>query len=619
MHYTFRTYAWDLGIITQSLWTTLNSDKILYSTLEVPYGNPTGNFMGVHFSPILFFILPIYAMYQTPETLLVFQSFILAIAALPLYWIAKDKLGKKTYALAFSLTYLLNPSLHGVNTYDFHLEIFTPLFILFAFYYIEKGKWLKAIPFLFLELTTLEFAPLIVFSLGFYFFIKNLKRSVLKSQDRMKVVKRVTPHIILMLISIFSFYLAIYVIQSINPLKRGGAPGKWEYWGSSVFEIPVNILKNPNEAIIRMVTPIEKPYFIIFLFAIVLFLPIFAPIELLLSFSWLIPALLTDYPPYYQPCYQYTAFILGQIFIAAIYGFSNFFSSLKAKEHNKLEQKTILAILITSLLLLATFSPIGIPAFTNRSVRPYSISTVFEIDHIEKLYSAINLIPTNASIATTWDIFPHVCQRLHAYVLKWPMDYPVEYILVDLKSPCLKMGIYGPTPNKIINLVNGEYGIVASLDGILLLKRYYDGPVKYYAPQKDVFNYNHLVPGSARIIWDYTGIFRKVICSDLENSVGVIWFGPYKYFAPGSYKATFRLKIANKTYSLLLDVTSDLGTTILSNRTINAGEFKQLNTWQDFSLYFELSQPTELEFRGWSFFNNTYVALDYVNVTQLGP
>lgn len=38
-HYAFRTNAWDLGIYSQSLYTTLNHGKILYYTAELP-GNP---------------------------------------------------------------------------------------------------------------------------------------------------------------------------------------------------------------------------------------------------------------------------------------------------------------------------------------------------------------------------------------------------------------------------------------------------------------------------------------------------------------------------------------------------------------------------------------------------
>jgi len=621
MHYTFRTYAWDLGIITQSLWTTLNSDKILYSTLEVPYGNPTGNFLGVHFSPILLIILPVYALFQSPQTLLVFQSFILAIAALPLYWIARDKLQNKLFGLAFATAYLLNPALHGVNTYDFHLEIFTPVFILFAFYYLEKGKWLKAIPFIILELTTLEFAPPIVFSLGFYFFVKKLKEGLSEQESKLKLAKKVMPYLILVLVSIFCFYLALHVIQTINPLKTGGPSGKWEYWGSNVFEAAANIIRNPAEAIMMMVTPIEKPYFALFLLASALFLPLLAPVELIMSLPWLIAALLTDYPPYYQPYFQYSAFLIGQIFIAAIYGFRNLFALKQGKSHDNKQEKMILALMISSLLLSVTVSPVGISAFTNRSHRPYAVSTEFGLDHVDKLHKIINLIPTNASVATIWDIFPHLCQRLHAYFLKWPMDYPVEYILVDLKSPFLITGIYGLTPYEtVIKLFeSNEYGILASVDGIMLLQRGYNGSLKYYAPQKYVFSaYNQLILGSGKIIWDHTSTSRKIIISD-QNSLGIIWYGPYRYFAPGNYSAIFRMKTTNETCQLLLDVATKRGSILIAQRNVNGTEFKQTNSWQDFHIYFKIDKPTGLEFRGKSTSNNTQVALDYVIVEQLSP
>jgi uncharacterized membrane protein len=619
MHYTFRTYAWDLGITDQALWTTLNTDKMLYSTLEVSYGNPSGNFLGVHFSPILLIILPVYALFQAPETLLIFQSFILAIAALPLYWIARDKLQNKLFGLAFATAYLLNPALHGINTFDFHLEIFSPVFILFAFYYIDKGKWLKAIPFIILELTTLEFAPLLVLSLGFYFFLKKLKEGFSGQQSKLKTAKKLVPCITLMLVAIFSFYLSLYVIQTINPLKTGGAPGRWEYWGSSVLEIPENIIRNPVEAITFVITPIEKLYFLIFLFASALLLPLLAPIELLMSLPWLIAALLTDYPPYYQPYYQYSAFVIGQIFIAAIYGFRNLFSLKQEKEHNKTQHKMIIALVMSSLLLSAAISPVAAPAFTNRTLRPYSIGVAFGPDHVEKLHRVIDLVPANASVATIWDIFPHICQRLHAYFLKWPMDYPVEYILVDLKSPTLRMGIYGLTPNRIIIehiMKDNEYGVIASVDGILLFQRGYNGSLKHYDPQKDVFNYKKLISSSGKIIWDYTSKSRRIIISDPDNSPGVLWFGPYEYFAPGSYSATFRLKTANETCQLLLDIVSDEGRKIIALRSIFGSDFEQVDSWQEFSLRFEIDEITELEFRGFYISNNTEIAVDYVKIEQ---
>src|SRR4030042_823535 len=56
-HWAFETHAWDLGIFTQSLWTTAYGNRFLYHTPEL-FINPTGSFFGVHFSPLLLGLLP---------------------------------------------------------------------------------------------------------------------------------------------------------------------------------------------------------------------------------------------------------------------------------------------------------------------------------------------------------------------------------------------------------------------------------------------------------------------------------------------------------------------------------------------------------------------------------
>lgn len=622
MHYIFKTYAWDLGIVTQSLWTTLNSGKVLFSTLEVAYGNPSGIFLGVHFSPILFLILPVYAIFQSPQTLLVLQSFILGIAALPLYWIARDKLGNKLYALAFATAYLLNPALHGVNTYDFHLEIFTPLFMLFAFYYLDKGKWLKALPFIILELTTIEFAPIIVFSLGLYFLLKRVIENRAAKLNKATLTKKLVGPVVLMVASVFCLLLAFQVMALINPLKEGGTYGNWSYWGTNVSQVIGNVLRNPAQAVTVMFTPIDKPYFVILLFSPILFLPLLAPVELLIALPWLIVALLSDYLPYYQPYYQYSALIVGQLFIAAIYGFYRLTTTKHPQNTNGVIYNRIIALLvILNVLIFLTVSPVGISVFTQRSIRPYGIAPEEGSRHLSMLYSVLSLVPSNASIATEQDMFPHICQRIDAYFLKWPLDYNVDYILVDVKSPTFTMGINGLTPDQItINVLKDhEYGILASEDGVLLLKIGYAGPLASYSPQTDVFDYEQLISASGKTEWDYASASTKIITSDAANSVGMIWFGPYAYCVPGNYSAVFKLKTANETCELLLNIAAQSGALSLADRVVNGTEFKQLNAWQEFSVNFKVDLPTKLEFRGIGISNNTEVSVDYVRVEQIGP
>lgn len=434
--------------------------------------------------------------------------------------------------------------------------------------------------------------------------------------------KKLAAPIALMIVSLFCFYFALYAIAAVNPLKTGGTYRVWDYWGSNVFEVIQNVIRNPNEVLIVLLTPIEKPYFLFFLFSCTLFLPLFAPLELMIIVPWLFTAFLTDYQPYYQPYYQYTAFILGQLFIAAIYGFKKLFpynSNTNNKE--KIQKKIITAMLVVNVLILFAISPVGIPAFTSRSIRPYAITSLIDSNHIAELHKVLKLIPSNASIATIHEIFPHVCQRLHAYILKWPLDYDVEYILIDVKSPTFTWAIQGPTPDQItINLMKEKsYGVVASSDGIMLLKKDYNGTLQYYTPQRDIFDYQTLIPLIGEIKWDYTSTSKKIIINNPEYSPGYIWYGPYKYFAPGTYNATFKIKTSNENSQILLDIVTNHGDTIIAQRIINGTEFHLRNTWQEFTLSFKIDEITQLELRGKCLSTNTQVAIDYVKVEQENP
>jgi hypothetical protein len=102
------------------------------------------------------------------------------------------------------------------------------------------------------------------------------------------------------------------------------------------------------------------------------------------------------------------------------------------------KRRIISAMLLLNVFMFMAISPVGIPAFTSRGMRPYAFGTEVDLHHVEELYKVLSLIPSNASVATIHEIFPHVCERLHAYCLKWPLDYPVDYILVDVKSPTVE-------------------------------------------------------------------------------------------------------------------------------------------------------------------------------------
>jgi uncharacterized membrane protein len=613
MHYAFKTYAWDLGIFTQSLWTTVNKGKLFYYTIELP-ANPSGSFMGTHFSPILFLVLPVYAIFQSPCTLLVLQSIVLGLGALPVYWIAKKQFNDRLSAVGLAVAYLFYPALQSVNTFDFHTEAFIPLFFLMTFHYIEEKKWFKGLLFALLTLSTIEFAPILILFLGGYLVLKEVFRTH-SAEHNETFLRRISFPLMLITIALVWFFAAFYVMNTVNPIKGTGLPGNWTFWGSSLSEAAVNILTHPLEALTFMVSPIGKVFYVFSLMAPLLMLSLFSP-EFLVALPWLIAAPLSEYWLYYNFYFQYSAFAIGQLFVAAIFSLKrlSFFTN-DGQRNLRLQRRMIVAILTASILLCVALSPIGLPRLGDRRV---------EITpHSNLLLEVLKLVPDNASIATQNDIFPHVAQREDAYILTWPMPIEVDYILVDLKSShfLTRAGFTSTTsPQEALEKEVGsrKYGLFASADGILLLKNGHSGLPILYRGRIDVFDSNQLLPmfKNSKVLNDKTSSSGRVITHEANDSTGFAWYGPYSYFFTGEYRATFRVKTNSAGLDCILDVAASGN--VVSQRVLSSFDFKTLGDWEEFTLDFRISGLPRMEFRGYCESNNTYVALDYVRVIQIG-
>ena len=170
-HYNFQTQGWDMGIFAQSLWNT-SEGRVMQNTLEdVP------NHFGVHFSPGLLLLIPGYMVFESPYYLLWIQTLALALGALPLYFLSKKVLDDERISLLIAFAYLLFPSLHWVNIFDFHeIAFFVPLFIA-AVYFIEVQRFWLSVLFLLLAASFKEDAALIIFFAGLFMLVKYFFRS----------------------------------------------------------------------------------------------------------------------------------------------------------------------------------------------------------------------------------------------------------------------------------------------------------------------------------------------------------------------------------------------------------------------------------------------------------
>ncbi|MBM3253377.1 MAG: DUF2079 domain-containing protein, partial [Candidatus Omnitrophica bacterium] len=146
-YYSFG-YNWDLASDITVLWNSIHGKFLYYPFLEQII-------FGAHLYLIILLILPIYALFPHPLTLLFLQTIFLALAAYPLYCLATLKLNK-TLALLIGISYLLYPTLGSINLLETHFEIYAIFFLFFALYYFEKENFKKFLIFILLAISCKE-------------------------------------------------------------------------------------------------------------------------------------------------------------------------------------------------------------------------------------------------------------------------------------------------------------------------------------------------------------------------------------------------------------------------------------------------------------------------------
>ena len=120
--------------------------------------------------------------YDNVEALLILQSFVIAFGALPVFWIARKRLGEQGNSrqiewagVLFAAMYLLFPSLQAANLAEFHAVTFVPLFILMMYHFGTNKNWGPFALFAFLTLMVKEEIALLVFMLSAWLVIFDFR------------------------------------------------------------------------------------------------------------------------------------------------------------------------------------------------------------------------------------------------------------------------------------------------------------------------------------------------------------------------------------------------------------------------------------------------------------
>ncbi|MBS7287385.1 MAG: DUF2079 domain-containing protein [Candidatus Freyarchaeota archaeon] len=517
-HFAFRTLAGDLGIFNQALYSTLNFGLLFYDVIEL------GSHFQFHLDPILFLLLPIYSFSQTPLLLLAVQSVALGFSAVPAFLFSRETLRSDKLSLLLTLCYLLNPSLHGVNLYDFHPDCFLPILFFSSLLFIKRKQFLKSTLCILLALMCKEVAAFAAVPIGLYVVwlhrreIPWLSLLKLRLKDVFSNVYLVFAAVTVVLGGVW-FILQQALFPPILAANRHALP--WIYLGIGVGEVVRNFLVNPvgslqaaftpsivkfalfklcygkyliDEAIFALafMEPSLKVNYLLLLFFPFAFLSLLSPATLLPAMPWIILSVTsTDLMHYNAINVQYPALILPFIFASSVHGLENLADKLenltdlaqkvasKVKFAWKLEvslKRSQISLCLVLIVLSCSFM-----SFYNYSVArvAWQVGVVTPRDQL--LESLLSSIPPYFTISTQSNLFPHLTPTMNLYMEHYsfmPESY-YDLVIVDTHSQWYHLrGVGGidlfyellPSSKLISELLSsGNYTILFQFDGIMII------------------------------------------------------------------------------------------------------------------------------------------------------
>ena len=324
-YHNFRFPVLDLGLYNRHFWGMSNFD----------FGaNPLKgyNLLGDHSHFVLLLLVPFYAIFRDPQTLLVIQTLAITLSGYPIYLIAKKYFVDKTVAALWLLPYFFFLGFSSALDYPFHVSPLAVLPMAWAFYYLIEKNYKPLFVSLALLLFIKEDMPLVVimFALYMIFFYRRYLWGT----------------ITLLLSGIYFVFVTKYWLPHISQIvyyysDAGELGANWN-------EVFLNAVKNPALLIHNLFLPSIKYQSMIYLLASFGGFSLAAPeIIIFLSPIWL-GRFLNTQPWRWTLTQHYSANQAPILIVAAIIGVYRISMWLKPKVKPSLFHKIALSFLLLS-------------------------------------------------------------------------------------------------------------------------------------------------------------------------------------------------------------------------------------------------------------------------------
>lgn len=449
-HYKIRTHNFDLSIDNNLIYAALEGGH-MQST--VTFGDDPAKYLATHAKFGQYVILPIYALYPKPETLIVIQSLFLGLAALPLYAFSRYFV-RAWPALVVALAYLCYYPMHSANFTESKYLSLSCVFLIATFWAALAGRWVWLAIFFVCATVMREDVP-IGLAIGGTVLLLSGKRPV--------------AGFIMALVSTVWFVILRFVIMDqagdwwFPSMYKGlFAPGQ-----TGFVSVLKTLVTNPLFVLDKILTK-DKVFYLMHLLVPIAFLPArrwylwaaFVP-------GAILTLLVTDYKPIFGFSFQYVMHWVPYLFMAAPI-------ALAAMEKEGGSAKLRGAVATVALASTVATYHYGAFAARDDSVRGGYHGIRFDFNQAEReryaaLREAISVIPPKASVVATETIGPHVSSRRYMYAMRRGL-YGAEYILASNKELDFE------STRKVFTkgVKSGEYGVVKRVADFVVLKKGHD-------------------------------------------------------------------------------------------------------------------------------------------------
>jgi uncharacterized membrane protein len=469
-------YSWlgfdglDLAIYNNTFWQTIHG-RFFASSIHPP------SYLGDHAEWIILALAPLYALLPHPLTLVFLKIFALALSAIPVWLIARERLAGKRWAILFPLVWLANPYLWNLALFEFHIVTLAVPIALAAAYSFLRGRWAAFMIFVSLLLLSREDLAFVV--AGFVIL------ALFDKEKRRRFWRWIAVPAAL---AVVVFIIDQLLIARANP---DGAYKFFVYYswlGPTPGAAAAGLFLHPLRVLLHVLT-FQNLALVVALFLPFLFLPILAPRWLAIAAIPFIELILTDAGGNAVILVtQYSALLLPGVVVSSAFGLE---AALRKRRFEPVRPLIPFLLALAGLYGFVMLGPGAALSGPKAGVSPAPVAA---------LKSIVAQIPPDASVAAGLQTLAPLSGREKIYYLSYPWlgkkqfgysDYRLpelpDYIILDqheflyytVSFP--KTGwtapLYAGGAKRLRELIAaGNYGVLYESDGAALLKKDAGGP-----------------------------------------------------------------------------------------------------------------------------------------------